>query len=173
MTGSKILVIGASGSGKSTFAREIARHLDLTYIPTDPFYWDKDWQQVPDDVVRARVMEVLQRSEWVMDGNFDDLREEVWAKADCILWLNFPFTIVAWRVILRNLRWWFTREEIWSGNRMTFQHALNGIRHSLRSYWKKKPSYPVWLQEYPQQKVHIFPSSRAAQQWLHRQNHRL
>ena len=24
---------------------------------------------------------------WVMDGNFDDLREIVWARADTIVWL--------------------------------------------------------------------------------------
>jgi adenylate kinase family enzyme len=60
MPSNKILVIGASGSGKSTFAKKVAEKLNLTYIPTDPFYWDQDWQLVPDYVVRNRVMEVLQ-----------------------------------------------------------------------------------------------------------------
>jgi hypothetical protein len=160
----RILVIGASGSGKSTYAQMAADKLNLTYIATDPFYWDIDWQLVPDAVVRERVAEALQHPDWVMDGNFDDLRELVWQQADCILWLNLPFLTVLYRVITRNLRWWVTKEAVWSGNRMTLKHGISGVRHAMKSYWKKKRDYPAWLQEVPN--VIIFSTSRQGRKWL-------
>jgi cytidylate kinase len=160
----KILIIGASGSGKSTLAQQIARELGITYVATDPFYWDIDWQPVSDETVYTRVLEALQHPNWSMDGNFDSLRELVWKEADCIIWLNLPFIIVAYRVIIRNLRWWLTQEKIWSGNRMTLKHAFSEVRHAIRSYWKKKRNYPIWLKEEPN--VVVFTSSRQARKFL-------
>ena len=160
----KILVIGTSGSGKSTLAKKIALKLDLPYCPTDRFYWKKDWQPEPSDRVREKAYDFATQPEWVMDGNFDSDRDIVWKEADCILWLNYPRLTVLYRVLSRNLRWWVTQEEIWSGNRMTLKHAISGIRHAMRSYGKKKRDYPLWLKDY--ETVVVFRSSRQALKWM-------
>ena len=99
-----------------------------------------------------------------MDGNFDTNRDTVWKEADCIIWLNYPRLTVFYRVITRNLRWWVTQEEIWSGNRMTLKHAISGIRHAMHSYGKKKRDYPMWLQDYKY--VVVFTSSSDARKFL-------
>jgi DNA modification methylase len=101
-----------------------------------------------------------------MDGNFDDLRDEVWSKADCFIWLNYSFLTVLFRVVTRNLGWWLTQKEIWSGNRMTLKHAIGGIRHAMKSYWKKKRDYHGWLREHREKEILIFSASRQAKRWL-------
>ena len=45
-----INVIGTTGSGKSTFARKLARQLELTPIEMDDLFWLDDWQEPTDGV---------------------------------------------------------------------------------------------------------------------------
>lgn len=44
----RINVVGTSASGKSTFFRQLAAHLNLAYIELDNLFWLYDWQQSPD-----------------------------------------------------------------------------------------------------------------------------
>ncbi len=40
----RVLIVGSSGAGKTTLAREIAKRLRLTHISMDKeFFWLPDW----------------------------------------------------------------------------------------------------------------------------------
>jgi hypothetical protein len=143
----RILVIGASGSGKSTAARLIAMKFVLTLVETDPFYWGPGWVPARSHEVRMLAERATDGAEWVLDGNFDELRDLVWARADAIVWLDYPTALILGRVVRRNLLWMLARSEVWSGNRMSLSRALSGIRHSARSIAVKRRKYPVWLSE--------------------------
>lgn len=162
----RILVIGTSGSGKSRLAYRLGEHLGLPYVATDPFYWQAGWKLTPITQVEQQVRQVIQREAWVLDGNFDDQRELVWSRADCILWLDYPLALVLWRVLWRNLRWVINRQPIWSGNRMSLKRAFSGFRHTLHSYHGKRQNYPIWLAELSSVEVHRFTNSREAEHWL-------
>lgn len=45
----KINVVGTSGSGKSTVARQLAQKLAVPYIEMDKLYWRPNWQGASDD----------------------------------------------------------------------------------------------------------------------------
>jgi hypothetical protein len=162
----RILVIGVSGSGKSTAASRIAQMTGLSYIPTDPFYWKGGWIPTSADEVGILVDEATQGESWVLDGNFDSLRDLVWSRADTIVWLDFPFTMVVWRVAVRNIRWAILRKPIWSGNVMTFKQAWPGIRHAIRSFRVKRRFYPTYLCEFPHINVLCFKHPRELDRWL-------
>ncbi len=106
----------------------------LPLIASDPFYWEQDWQAVPAQTVRQRVTEATAGDAWVLDGNFVSERDVVWARADTVLWLDYSLSLVLWRVLRRNLGWFFTRHLTWSGNRMTWHSAWSGIRHVYRGF---------------------------------------
>ena len=38
-----ILVMGVSGSGKTTYARKLASQLNVPHIELDTLYWGPDW----------------------------------------------------------------------------------------------------------------------------------
>jgi len=82
---------------------------------------------VPLAEVHAQIDAMTARPQWVLDGNFDDAREFVWARADTIVWLDYSRAVVWSRLIRRNLEWFLSGEPTWSGNRMTLSHALSGI----------------------------------------------
>src|SRR6185295_4666034 len=49
----RIVVIRATGSGKSTFAHRLARSLDVALVELDALFWGSDWTPAPPDVFRA------------------------------------------------------------------------------------------------------------------------
>lgn len=164
----RIAVIGSSGSGKSTLAAQVAARLNLPYIPTDPLYWGENWRQVPLAEVHAQIDAVTARPQWVLDGNFDDARELVWARADALIWLDYSRAVVWSRLIRRNLKWFLSGEPTWSGNRMTLGRALSGIRHGLRRYEVKRRDYSAVLPYYQSAHILHFQQPRDTATWLSR-----
>jgi adenylate kinase family enzyme len=52
----KIVVIGASGAGKSTFAKRLGTALYLEVIHLDAYYWNPGWTQTPREEWRGVVI---------------------------------------------------------------------------------------------------------------------
>lgn len=139
----------------------------MPYFATDPFYWEANWKPASPERVREQLRSVLERQSWVLDGNFDDERALLWPRADCIIWLDYALPVILSRVIWRNLGWAISGKATWSGNRMSFQRALSGIRHSFRSYSLKRAVYPEYLAVLKKGvTVHHFCSSRQTEAWF-------
>ena len=162
----RILVIGTSGAGKSTLAQRISKTLGLPFIASDHFYWQHGWNVTSSEKLHQQLREVVRREAWVLDGNFDDEREFVWYRADCIIWLDYSLLTICSRIVFRNFLWVITQQPTWSGNRMTLQRALSGIRHAARSYRVKRRNYPQWLVELSGVPSYRFCTSREAEAWL-------
>ena len=63
----RILVYGATGSGKSTMALALGERLDLPVTLVDDLAWDPDWVQVSPEVFEARFRPRLESPSWVID----------------------------------------------------------------------------------------------------------
>ncbi|HVB53196.1 MAG TPA: hypothetical protein VNF24_03265, partial [Candidatus Acidoferrales bacterium] len=62
---------------------------------------------------------------WVIDGNYRNVRDLVWARADTVVWLDLPRRVVMTTVIRRTLHGVRTRRELWNGNRENWRNALS------------------------------------------------
>lgn len=162
----RILIIGTSGSGKSTLSKQLSERLGLPFHASDHFYWEPGWKPSSSEKVRRQILNVIDREEWILDGNFDSERDLVWKQADCIIWLDYPLTTILPRIILRNFHWLLTRRITWSGNRMTLRRAISGIRHAISSYSTKKQNYPCWLSEISGITLYHFHTSRETETWF-------
>ena len=86
----KIIVIGCSGSGKTTFAQKLR---DATGIPL--FHLDAIWH-LPDrthitrDAFDARLGEVLALDAWIIDGNYSRTLERRIAACDTVFLFDLP-----------------------------------------------------------------------------------
>lgn len=113
----RVAVIGTSGAGKTTFARELAACLEVPHIELDALHWLPDWQERSTAEFLALVDEATRAPAWVVDGNYGKARPLLWLRASAVVWLNYPFRIVFWRALRRTVRRAITREELWAGNR--------------------------------------------------------
>lgn len=115
----RISVVGTSGSGKTTVARQVAERLDVPHIELDAIYHQPGWTTLPTEEFVARVDAATDIERWVVDGNYREASDEgpVWAKADTIVWLDPPDGRLMRQVVGRTFRRWARREELWNGNR--------------------------------------------------------
>jgi adenylate kinase family enzyme len=144
----RIVVIGTSGSGKTTVADRIAIELGIKNIELDSIHWLPNWTELPDEDFRTRMKKETEEKAWVIDGNYKVVRNIIWGKADTLVWLDLPFRVVFWRVLKRTLRRIWTGEELWNGN-VEGLSALFGWNSMpvwvIRTYWRRKREYQELL----------------------------
>jgi adenylate kinase family enzyme len=122
----RINVVGTSGSGKSAFARRLARLLELPYYEMDALFWKPGWQQASDEELFRKVEEVCSQPRWVLDGNYTRTLPIKWKRVQLVIWLDPPFLPTVLRVTARTIRRALTREELWpeTGNRESLAEAF-------------------------------------------------
>lgn len=117
--GRKILVVGANGSGKTTFADKLSRKLNKTHYELDNIYWKPDWQETDRAVFRAEIEKITLLDSWIIDGNYSRIQDLTIGRADTIIWLDVPYLTVLFRVTKRSLNRIFTQKPLWHNNRET------------------------------------------------------
>lgn len=99
----RILVLGSSGSGKTTFSTKLARVLQLETIHLDAHFWMPGWIPTPASQWRERVCELVANQAWVMDGTYEDSLELRIPAADCIVMIERSRIGCLYRVLKRKL----------------------------------------------------------------------
>jgi adenylate kinase family enzyme len=145
----RISIVGVTGTGKTTFARSLAKRLDIPHVELDALYWGPNWTPADPAVFRLRVDEVLMVDSWVVDGNYSRVRDLVWGRADTMVWLDYPLSMTLWRLLLRTVRRVSTKEDLWGGNRerATQQFLSRGslFLWALQSHARYRREYPLLL----------------------------
>ena len=113
----RVVVVGTSGCGKTTFSKALSSQLGVRHIELDTLHWGPNWTANPRDTFRANTSEAIEASTWVCDGNYSAVRDLVWARANTLMWLDYSFPVVFYRAVARTLRRLITREELFAGNR--------------------------------------------------------
>jgi adenylate kinase family enzyme len=98
----RVLVIGPGGSGKSTFARELARRTGLPLVHLDTLFWSPGWVATPDVDWDRTIAELIAREEWIMDGNYGRTLATRLAACDTVIFLDVPPLVCLWRVWRRS-----------------------------------------------------------------------
>lgn len=89
----KVIVIGCPGSGKSTFSRRLAEKTDIPVYHLDMMYWNEDKTTVDKGIFLERLDAVLQKDEWIIDGNYISTMEQRMLACDTIIFLDYPLEI--------------------------------------------------------------------------------
>lgn len=158
----RVIVIGSSCAGKSTFARELAAARNCPYIELDVLHWDGNWTPKPGPEFRRLVEEATAAERWVLAGNYSVVREIVWPRATTVVWLDFGFPRVLWRGLRRTVQRCATGEVIFHGNRESFG----------RSFFSKE-SILLWIVTTFHRRRREFAALRASGRFGHLAWHRV
>lgn len=170
----RVSVVGTSSSGKTTFARALSRRLGVPHVELDALFWRPGWTGSPPAEMRERVAEAIAGEAWVIDGNYSVTRDLVWARAEAVVWLDYPLRTILRRYLARTRRRIRTREEIWpgTGNRERWSmHLLSRdglLWWILSTYRRRRREYPVLLRQHPELAVVHLRSTTEADAWLDR-----
>jgi len=168
----RIVIVGATGSGKTTLASALAQRLAIPHQETDAIYWGPDWTPIPLDDFRRRIEQITLTPLWIIDGNYSRVRDLVWSRADTLIWLDYPFPIILFRLVLRSMRRIMRGELCCNGNRETWWNTFfdkdSLFLWLLQSYPRQKRTYPqLFLRpEYAHLQILRFRSPAEANAWL-------
>ena len=126
----RVVVVGSSGSGKTTVGSRISKALGLPHLEMDAVMHADGWNSASDVEFRRILGEFASNDSWVIDGNYisHGVTEAVWPRADTFVWLDPPKIVVMSRVIRRTLRRMAAREKLW-----------NGLTEPLSNLYKRDP----------------------------------
>lgn len=166
------MVLGTTGSGKTTLAARLARRLEVPHIELDALNWGPGWTERAPETFRAMLLEATAGEGWVTDGNYGKARAVLWPRAQAVIWLDYPAPLIFARLFRRTCRRVFGRDELWNGNRETFRAAFLS-RDSLfvwffRTYARRRRELPALLArpEYAHLEVYRLRSPRETERWL-------
>ena len=166
-------MVGTTGSGKTAAARRLAAQLGYPYVELDALHWKADWKSTPDDEFRARVAQAVGGETWVVDGNYNKVRDIVWSRADTIVWLDYAFPLILWRLTRRTFGRMVTRQELWAGNRESLRLLFSRdsiLLWALQTYRMLRRTYTALSDDPAWRHVTVvrLRSPRACAAWLAR-----
>lgn len=102
--GSRVVVIGLAGSGKSTLSRALAARTGVPLIHLDVYRWKPGWVEPSESEWRDKQRVLLSGHSWIADGNDRESLELRLQRADTVIHLETPWWICAGRAFVRGLR---------------------------------------------------------------------
>ncbi len=172
MDGPRIVVVGVTGSGKTTLARQLAERFRINHVELDGLNWEANWVQAPTEEFRERVAEATAGDGWVVDGNYRKTHDITWPRATMIVWLDYPFLLILWRLGFRILRRAVTREKLWNGNQENLWKHLctkdSLILWALQTYKRRQQEYGDAMRRWEAEGVEAlrFGGPRETERWL-------
>jgi hypothetical protein len=172
----RILILGGTGSGKTTLARELAAALRVPHVELDSLYFGPEFSTAALPLLRERTVAAIAGDRWVTDGNKRAVRDLVWPRADTIVWLDYPLGVRLWRLAkrARGRTSVLTAQAAETGSKTALPGQLlaaaRGVLTALRSHTGQRREYPRMFAEPANQHLAVvrLRSPRATRQWLTR-----
>ena len=157
----KIIVIGCSGSGKTTFALKLHELSGIPLFHLDAIWHRADRTHISRDEFDARLGEILALDRWIIDGNYSRTLERRLAACDTVVLFDLPKEVALSGAIARlgvkrcDMPWVDTELDPW-------------LRGEIESFGEKQlPVIYELIEKYKDGKaVYIFKSREDAERLL-------
>ena len=156
----KIIVIGCPGSGKSTVSRALHNKTGIPLYHLDMMYWNADKTTVEKSAFLERLSAVLEKDEWIIDGNYRSTMELRMAACDTVIFLDYPLEVCLDGIKERrgkprsDMPWIETEED------------LEFIEFIKNYNEQQKPKVLELLEKYSDKNIIIFKSREEADAFL-------
>lgn len=99
----RVMIIGGSGSGKSTVARKLGDITGLPVVHIDKIHWLPGWVERPEAERYELIRDIVATEQWIFDGNYSSTFELRTARADTIIFLDISTARRVARVLWRTV----------------------------------------------------------------------
>ena len=160
----KVIVIGCPGSGKSTVSRALHNKTGIPLYHLDMMYWNADKTTVEKSVFLERLSVVLEKDEWIIDGNYGSTMQLRMAACDTVIFLDYPLDVCLDGIMERrgkprsDMPWIETEED---AEFIEFIKSYNE---------QQKPKVLELLEKYRDKNIVIFKSREEADAFLNGEN---
>jgi len=170
----RVSVVGGSCSGKTTFARALARILDVPFVELDALNWEANWTMADVATFQQRIRDATAGDAWVVDGNYGGrgARDIVWPRADTVVWLDLPLLVTLVRMWHRTTGRIRRRERLWGGNQETIRNTFFSrdslFVWALTTHRRRRRNFKLLMArpDYAHVRFHRLRSAAEAERWL-------
>lgn len=143
--------------------------MEVPHTEIDSLFHGPNW--VPRAEFMSDVEQLTQEPGWVTEWQYGAARPLLAARADTLVWLDFPVPVSMARLIRRTVRRRLGRVELWNGNvegplYTLFTDPDHIIRWGWRTRHKLRKSMPGVRAAHPQLAIVHLRSPRQAECWL-------
>jgi hypothetical protein len=103
-TAQRIAIAGSPASGKSWFARQLARLRQLPLHQLDDIYWEAQWRRPSTDSWLRRLDALIDTERWIIDGNYQPTLELRLERAQLLVFMDVHPAICLARYFVRTAR---------------------------------------------------------------------
>lgn len=89
----KVIVIGCSGSGKTTFAEKLRDKTGLPLIYLDAIWHKADKTHITRDEFDERLTKIFCLDEWIIDGHYSRTLERRMSECDTVIFFDLPISV--------------------------------------------------------------------------------
>jgi adenylate kinase family enzyme len=167
----RVAVVGAVGSGKTTLAADIARRIGAPHIELDALRYQQGWVVEADEIFRGKVAAHVGTERWVIDGNYANVQDLIWIRAQLLVWVDFRLPVLLWRLLRRTFLRLLRREEFSNGNQEQLRRVFGSqsiLIWAIRSHGRRRRRYEELLTHprYAHLQVVRLRSPSAVRDWL-------
>ena len=156
----KVLVLGCSGSGKSTFAVKLHEKTNLPLYHLDNIWWKADRTHITRDEFDSSLDELIRHERWIIDGDYNRTYEKRIAACDTIFFLDYGESVCMEGIISRIGE---NRPDMpWTEDELDPE-----LVELIKNYEKaNKPRLMELFAKYPEKTVITFKSREEAESWI-------
>ena len=97
----RIMIFGRPGSGKSTFAYQLAEKTGLPLHHLDKHFFVAGWIERNNQEFMQIQEDITKGSAWIIDGNSTRSLETRWKNAELVLYFNYSRVVCLFRLLKR------------------------------------------------------------------------
>jgi len=176
----RIAVIGSPGTGKTSLATSLSNIFNLPHIEHDKlvnFIRVKvnGWNKFSNILLRKMIINISRNRAWIYDASFFNLIQtsEIYlSRADIVLWLDYSFLIIIFRLIRRTFNRLFLNREKKIYYKENFPFALKRELKThylfIKRHYRNKKNYKIIFEESRFNHLSIIrlKSPRETTEWL-------
>jgi adenylate kinase family enzyme len=129
----RIHILGLSGSGKTTFAKELSQITSISSYDLDEVFWKKQgtsYEKREEETRRKVLDDIILQDNWILEGVYYSWLEESFQKSDWIIYLDVKEKVC--------------KRRIW---RRYFLHKL-GLQKGKKDTFTSTKHLVEWMENY-------------------------
>lgn len=163
----RICIIGGSGTGKTTLAKNLGEQLNLPVYHIDGIHHLENWEIRNKEERDRIILEKVDKDKWIIDGTYNSTLKQRLEKADYVIYLDYSTLAQVKGVLGRFIK-----------NHGKEKQEIPGCKEKLdwQFFWwvvkwrkNKRQKIIEAIQEVDNNKVHIFKTRRQLNKWYKRQ----
>lgn len=158
--GTRILVLGCPGSGKSVFSLRLGEKTGLPVVHLDNVWWRPDRTHITREAFDQRLGEILGGEAWILDGNYSRTYEVRVRACDTVVFLDYSLE-TCMRGITERVG---TQRPDMPWTEQTLDPELVVLVENFRT--ENRPALLALLEKYPEKRQFIFQTRAEADAWL-------